>query len=356
MPTTLPSLRLRPSPDPTPASAPRPSGSRTAPAGALAGRLLATGAALALLVPAAATHAQPQAWPSGPIRLMVPFAPGSNNDTVGRLLGNSLQSSLGVPVVVENRPGAGGNLGAEIAARANPDGQMLLLGNSSHAISVTLYDKLGYDLLRDFAPVVLLGSAPYFLTVHPSLPAKTLKEVIALARARPEQLTIGSAGAGTYLWVELFQSAARIKATHVVYKGTPQVAAAVLSGEVSMGVVTTLNAIAQVKTGKLRGIAMTSERRSALLAEVPTVIESGWPVLEAATWYGLLAPAAVPREVIARLNAESLRALRQPELRERLDNMDIRAAGSTPEQFATFLRAEVQRWGKVVKDSGARPQ
>lgn len=322
------------------------------------GRRAARAARLLLLALVAATPAlaQPQGWPAGPIRMMVPFAPGSNNDTVGRLLANALQPALGVPVLVENRPGAGGNLGAEIAARATPDGQMLLLGNSSHAISVTLYDKLGYDLMRDFAPVTLLGSAPYFLTVHPSLPARTLKEVIALARARPEQLTIGSAGAGTYLWVELFQSAAKIKATHVVYKGTPQVAAAVLSGEVSMGVVTTLNAIAQVKTGKLRGIAMTSERRSPLLAEVPTVIESGWPVLEASTWYGLLAPSAVPREVITRLNAESMRALRLPELRDRLDNMDIRAVGSTPEQFASFLRADIQRWGRVVKESGARPQ
>jgi tripartite-type tricarboxylate transporter receptor subunit TctC len=299
-----------------------------------------------VLLHALAGPASAQNWPSGPVRMMVPFAPGSNNDTVGRLLGNALQSAIGVPVVIENRPGAGGNIGAEIAARANADGQTLLLGNSSHAISVTLYDKPGYDFARDFAPISFIGSAPCFLTVHPSLPVKSLKDVIALARSRPDELTIGSAGAGTYLWVELFKSSSKIKATHVVYKGTPQVAGAVLSGEISMGVVTTVNAISQVKAGKLRGIAVTSDKRSPLLSDVPTVIEAGLPILEAATWYGVLAPAATPRDILARLNAEIQKALKQTEVRERLENLDIRVSGSTAEQFGAFIRSEIQRWGR----------
>jgi len=296
-----------------------------------------------------------QNWPAGPIRMMVPFAPGSNNDTIGRLLGNSIGAALGTTVVIENRPGAGGNIGAEIAARAAPDGQTLFQVNSSHAISVTLYDKLGYDLVRDFAPVSMIGSAPYFLTVHPSLPVKSLQNVIALARKRPGDLNIGSAGAGTYLWVELFKSVAGIDAAHIVYKGTPQVATAVLSGEISFGVVTTVNAIAQVKNGRLRGIAVTGDARSSLLPEVPTVIEAGLPLLEATTWYGLMVPAGVPKNIINRLNAETLKALKQPLVLDRLDNMDIRTSGSTPEQFAAFIRTEVARWGIVVKASGAKP-
>jgi tripartite-type tricarboxylate transporter receptor subunit TctC len=311
---------------------------------ALAGMLLtATGQAVA------------QAWPAGPIRMMVPFAPGSNNDTIGRLLGNNLGTSLGVPVVVDNRPGAGGNIGAEIAARAAPDGQTLFLGNSSHAISVTLYDKLGYDLMRDFAPVTLIGSAPYFITAHPSLPARSLKELIAVARKRPGELNIGSAGAGTYLWVELFKSAMKVDAAHVVYKGTPQVAGAVLSGEVSVGLVTTVNAIPQVKAGRLRGVAVTGEKRSPLLPDVPTVIEAGEPVLEAATWYGLLVPSATSKDIVSRLHRESVKALSQADLRERFDRMDVAISGSSPEQFGAFMRAEVMRWGKVVKASGAKP-
>jgi len=304
---------------------------------------------------AGCSAAAAQGWPSGPIRMMVPFAPGSNNDTIGRLLGNHLGTALGAPVVVENRPGAGGNIGAEIAARAAPDGQTLFLGNSSHAISVTLYDKLGYDLLRDFAPVTLIGSAPYFITVHPSLPARSLDELVALARKRPGDLNIGSAGAGTFLWVELFKSAMKIDAAHVVYKGTPQVAGAVLGGEVSVGLVTTVNAIPQVKAGRLHGVAVTGEKRSPLLPDVPTVTEAGQPVLEAATWYGLLVPSATSKDIVSRLHRESVKALGQPDLRERFDRMVVAIAGSTPEQFGTFIRTEVARWGKVVKASGARP-
>jgi tripartite-type tricarboxylate transporter receptor subunit TctC len=304
---------------------------------------------------AACGSAAAQGWPAGPIRMMVPFAPGSNNDTIGRLLGNQLGIALGVPVVIENRAGAGGNIGAEIAARAAPDGQTLFLGNSSHAISVTLYEKLGYDFMRDFAPVTLIGSAPYFLTVHPSLPARSLKELIALARKRPGDLNMGSAGAGTYLWVELFKSAMKIETAHVVYKGTPQVAAAVLSGEISAGLVTTVNAIPQVKAGRLHGVAVTGEKRSPLLPEVPTVIEAGLPVLEASTWYGLMVPAATPKDIVSRLHRESVKALGQPDLRERFERMDIAISGSTPEQFGAFIRAEVTRWGKVVKASGAKP-
>jgi tripartite-type tricarboxylate transporter receptor subunit TctC len=210
----------------------------------------------------AAAFAQ-QSWPAPTMRLIIPFAPGAANDAVGRIIAQPMSASLGSTIVVDNRPGAGANIGAEIAAKAPADGNTLFLANVSHATSATLYDKLGYDLVRDFAPVSLLGSGSYFLVTHPSLPVKSLKELVAFARARPGQLNVGSAGAGSYLWVELLKTLTGTSMTHVVYKGTPQVATAVLSGEIAVGAVTTVVAAQQVKTGRLRGqVAARSGRCS----------------------------------------------------------------------------------------------
>jgi len=317
--------------------------------------LAATACCLAasLLLPAPA-RAQP-AWPNAPIRMVIPFAPGAANDAVGRIIANPMSTALGTTIVVDNRPGAGGNLGAEIAARAPADGFTLFLANVSHATSASLYDKLGYDLQRDFAPVSLIGSGSYFLVTHPSLPVKSFKELVAFARARPGQLNIGSAGAGSYLWIEMLMDLTGTKMTHVVYKGTPQVATAVLGGEIAIGAVTTVVAAQQVKSGRLRGQVVSSPQRSTMSPEVPTVIEAGHRELEATTWYGLLVPAATPKDIVNRLHAEAVKAMKLPEVRERFDNLDIRAIGSTPAEFGTFIRNEVARWAKVVKQSGAKP-
>ena len=301
-----------------------------------------------------AAHAQP-AWPNAPIRMVVPFAPGAANDAVGRIIAAPLSSALGTPIVVDNRPGAGGNLGAEIAARAPADGFTLFLANVSHATSASMYDKLGYDLLRDFAPVSLLGSGSYFLVTHPSLPVKSFQELIAFARARPGQLNVGSAGAGSYLWIEMLMDLTGTKMTHIVDKGTPQVATAVLGGEIALGAVTTVVASQQVKSGRLRGQVVSSPQRSTMSPDVPTVVEAGHRELEATTWYGLLVPAAAPKEIVNRLHAESVKAMKLPEVRERFENLDIRAIGSSPAEFGTFIRNEVARWARVVKQSGAKP-
>ena len=306
------------------------------------------------LVPKAA-HAQP-VWPNAPIRMIVPFAPGAANDAVGRIIAAPLSAALGTPIVVDNRPGAGGNIGAEIAARAPADGFTLFLANVSHATSASMYDKLNYDLLRDFAPISLLGSGSYFLVTHPSLPVKSFKELIAFARARPGQLNVGSAGAGSYLWIEMLMDLTGTKMAHIVYKGTPQVATAVLGGEIALGAVTTVVASQQVKSGRLRGQVVSSPQRSAMSPDVPTVVEAGYRELEATTWYGLLVPAATPKEIVNRLHAETVKAMKLPEVRERFDNLDIRAIGSSPAEFGTFIRNEVTRWAKVVKQSGAKPQ
>ncbi|MBC7781915.1 MAG: tripartite tricarboxylate transporter substrate binding protein [Proteobacteria bacterium] len=316
--------------------------------------LRATPALFATLFCVAHAFAQ-QPWPAPTMRMIVPFAPGAANDAVGRIIAAPLSAALGTSIVVENRPGAGGNVGAEIAARAPADGNTLFLANVSHATSATLYDKLGYDLVRDFTPVSLIGSGSYFLVTHPSLPVKSMKDLVAFARARPGELNVGSAGAGSFLWIELLMSLTGTKMTHVVYKGTPQVATAVLSGEIALGAVTTVVASQQVRSGRLRGQVVSSPQRSTMAPDIQTVVEAGFKDLEATTWYGLLLPAATPREIVARLHTESVRAMKLPEVRERFDNLDIRAIGSSPEQFGTFIRNEIVRWGKVVKQSGAKP-
>ena len=322
---------------------------------AMAPTILAA-AAVAALVLGAGAPAAAQSWPGGPIRLIVPFAPGSTTDSVGRVMAAPLSASLGVPVVVDNRPGAGANLGAEIAARAQPDGQTLMLANIAHATSASLYDKLNYDFVRDFAPITQLGSGAYFLVVHPSLPVKSLNDLVTLARPRPTSLNIGSAGAGSYLWVELLQSLTATKMTHVVYKGTPQVAGAVLSGEISAGAVATVVALPQVKAGRLRGIAVSSTQRSVMAPDTATVGEAGFPGLEANVWYGLLAPAATPRDTVNRLHAEAVGALKLPDVRARFDNMDVRPIGSTPDAFGAFIRQDIARWAKIVRQSGAKAE
>lgn len=310
---------------------------------------------IALAVVLAETAPAQAQYPTRPIRLLVPFAAGSANDIVGRLIGPPLSEALGRPVVIDNRPGAAGNIGAEIAAHSPPDGHTLMMGNISHAISATLYSKLGYDFVKDFAPVSLLASGSFLLVVHPSVPAKSVKELIALARARPGQLNVATSGAGIILASELFQSMTGGKMTQVAYKSTPQAVTALISGEVSVGFPATSAAMPQVRSAKLRGLAVTSARRSSMVPAVPTVAEAGVPGYEASPWYGLMVPAGTPREIISRLHVESVKALGRPDVKERFGTTDIEPAGTTPEQFAAHIQREIAKWGKIVKATGLRP-
>jgi tripartite-type tricarboxylate transporter receptor subunit TctC len=287
--------------------------------------------------------------------VVVPFAAGSVNDLVGRVIGPPMSEALGQQLVIDNRPGVAGNLGAELAAKSPPDGYTLLMGNVSHAISVTLFERPGYDFLRDFVPVTQLATGSFMLAVHPSLPAKSVKGLIAIAKSRPGELNVGVGGAGIIVAVELLKSMAGIRMTNVSYKGTPQIVTALATGEISVGFPPTSAAVPQVKAGKLRGLAVTSGHRSPMAPDLPTIAEAGLPGYDATTWYCLMAPAGTPHEIVARLNGEATRALQRPDVRSRFGATDLTPSPSTPEQLGAFLHSEVAKWGKVVKASGMRP-
>jgi tripartite-type tricarboxylate transporter receptor subunit TctC len=314
------------------------------------GGLIALAVAMVNVAPA---HAQ---YPSRPIRFIVPFAAGSANDSVARIVAPALSDALGQPVVIDNRPGAGGIIGAEVAARSPADGYTLLMGNISHAISVTLYEKLGYDLVRDFAPVTLLAAGSFMLVVHPSVPVKSVKELIALAKSRPGELNIATSGAGIYLAGKLFESMAHVRMTYITYRSSPQVMTALLGGEGSVAFPGTTTALPHVRSAKLRGLAVSSSQRSPAAPDVPTVAEVALPGYEAVPWYGVLLPAGSPTEVISRLHAESVKALGRPDVKERFEATDLVPVGTTPEQFGKYVGAEIAKWGKLVKASNLRPE
>jgi tripartite-type tricarboxylate transporter receptor subunit TctC len=285
----------------------------------------------------------------------VPFAAGSVNDILGRIIAPPLSEALGRPVVIDNRPGAAGNIGAELVAHSPPDGYTVMMANLSLAISVTLYSKLGYDLVKDLAPVSWLASGSYLMAVHPSLPARSVKELIALARARPGQLNVATSGAGIILASELFLGMAGIKMTSVPYRSTPQAITALVSGEGSVGFSGTSTALPHVRSAKLRALGVTSARRSPMVPDVPTIAEAGVPGYEASPWYGLMVPAKTPPEIIARLHAESVKVLNRPDLKERFTASDFQLIGAGPEQFGAHIRSEIVKWGKIVKATGLRP-
>jgi tripartite-type tricarboxylate transporter receptor subunit TctC len=295
-------------------------------------------------------------YPTKPVRWIIPFPPGGGSDTLARIMSPRLSEALGQQIVIDNRPGAGANIGAEVAAKALPDGYTLLMGNVAHAINVTLYAKSGYDLVRDFAAVNLLASTPNIVVVHPSIPAKSIRELIALATARPGQLDVASSGAGSsaHLAGELFNSMAGTRMNHVPYKGGGPAVAALVGGHVSVGFATMPSVISHVKAGKLRGLAVTTTQRSPATPDLPTVSEAGLPGYEAGTWYGLLVPAGTPKEAITRLHGESLNVLNAADVRQRLDAAGFEAIGSTPAEFAAYIRSEVEKWGKVVRAAGVR--
>jgi tripartite-type tricarboxylate transporter receptor subunit TctC len=299
-----------------------------------------------------------QPYPAKPVRLVVPFPPGGSSDLVGRLIGQQLTESLGQQVVIDNRGGAGGNIGVEHAARATPDGYTLVLGHiGTFGSGPSLYAKLPFDPVRDFAPIGLFGGVSNLAVVHPSLPVKTVKELIALARARPGQLNYGSAGVGSasHLQVEYFKLLTKTDIVQVPYKGTGPMVIDLVAGQTQMTVTGIPGLIAQVRAGRLRPIAAASEKRLALFPDIPTAAEAGLPGFVVTTWYGPLAPAKTPAPIISRLNGELQKMLQRREVLDRLANDGIEPMGGTPEQYAAHIRSELARWAKVIKAAGIRP-
>ena len=326
-------------------------------------RLATFTAALLLYIPLLAitplVYAQAGSYPTKPIRLVVPFPPGGATDILARAIGQRFSEVLGQPVIVDNRPGAGGNIGSELVAKAAPDGYTLLMGTvGTHAINPSLYAKMPYDHVKDFAPVILVAGVPNVLVVHPSVPARTVGEFIAYAKANPGKLNFASSGSGTsiHLAGELFKVMAGVQMTHIPYKGSAPAIQDLLGGQVQLMFDNLPSALPQIKAGKLRALAVTSANRTPALPDVPTVAEAGLAGFEASSWFGVLAPAGTPPATIARLNAEGVKWLATPEAKERMHNLGANAAGGTPEDFAAHIRAETVKWARVVKDSGAKAE
>ena len=297
-----------------------------------------------------------QRYPDHPIRFVVGFSAGGNSDIVARLLGQKVSQYVGQPVIVDNRPGAASNIAAEIVAKAPPDGYTILLGSISLATNATLYTKLNYDALRDLAAVTQLSVNPYMLVIHPSLPVKNVKELIALAKAKPGYLSYASAGSGSgaHLFAELFRDMAGINIVHVPYKGSPPATTDVVSGHVPMQFDNVITALPLAKTGKLRPLAVTTVKRLSIAPDVPTIAETGVPDYNANSWFGVFAPASTPKDVVAKLHAEFVKALQTQELRERLLVLGNDPVGSTPEEYSKFFRAEVAKWASVIKKVGVK--
>src|SRR5882762_3944898 len=311
---------------------------------------------LSLLLVSFTVSAQaPDPYPSRPLRFILPFPPGGPTDILGRLIGERLASSLGQPVIVENRGGAGGNVGAEAAAKSAADGYTLVLVAPSLAISPSLYSKLNYDPLRDFAPVSLVATVPNVIVTQPAL-APTLQEFIARAKANPGGMNFGSGGSGTsnHLAGELFNIVTGTKLVHVPYKGVNLAMNDVLAGQVHMVVIGVPAVAPHIKSGKLRALALVAPQRAAALPEVPTAAEAGLPNFEVTTWYGILAPAGTPKAIVTRLNAELVKTMHSPELKERLAAMATDPATSTPEEFADYIKREIAKWGEVVRQAGLK--
>ncbi|MBI3937045.1 MAG: tripartite tricarboxylate transporter substrate binding protein [Betaproteobacteria bacterium] len=317
--------------------------------------LCVAGAAIAA-TPAQRAGSAAQAYPDRPIRFIVPYTAGGNVDFIGRTVAQKLSETFGQSVVVDNRPGGASNIGAEIVARAAPDGYTLLIGGTANTVNMTLYRRLSYDVVKDFAPVSLLTIVTNILVLHPSIPAKSVKELIALAKARPGELTYASAGiaSSTHLAAELFKMMAGVDILHVPYKGGGAVVTDLLGGRVSMYFGTMPSSLPHVRTGKLRALAVTSDKRSAGMPELPTIAESGLPGYGQSSWQGLMAPAATPRDIVARLHAETIRVLSLPDVRERLVSQGADVIASSPEELAEFIQTDVAKSAKLVRSLGLK--
>ena len=297
-----------------------------------------------------------QSYPSRSIRFVVPFAPGGGNDILGRIVAQKLHESLGVPVVVDNRGGAGGTIGTDIVSKSPSDGYTMLINNVSLAVNVTLYSKLPYDTLKDLEPVSLAGRQPNILVVHPTLPVKSVKELLALARAKPGQLAFASGGIGSssHLSAELLKYMTKIDLVHVPYKGMGPALIDLVSGQTQLAMATMASALPHIRNKRMRPLAVSTGKRVAVVPEVPTMMEAGVKDFEYSTWYGVLVPAGTPQVVITRLNAELVKALAMPDVKERFGAQGVEPDATSAQEFKTFLNAEVKRWAPVIKASGMK--
>lgn len=323
-------------------------------------RALMLAACVVPALPGAATAAateDPARYPSKSIRFIVPFPPGGGNDTIARLVGQQMATSLGQQVMIDNRPGAAGALGAQLAAAAPADGYTIFLaGVGSHGLNPNLRKKLPYDAIKDFDAISLIASAPLLVVVHPSLPVKNVKDLITLAKAKPGAINYASNGAGgsSHMAVELFDMMAGTKMTHIPYKGLAPALTELLAGEVQVMFSSAVAMLPQVKAGKLRAIAMTGGKRSAAIPEVPTVAEAGLKGYETGSWYGVVAPAGTPKYAIDKLSAEIIRITKSPQVTNKLVEEAVIPVGSTPAEFSAHIKSEIARWGKVIKSSGMK--
>ena len=324
--------------------------SRLRLAAAFAGLLLASLA----LAPAAVWA---QGYPSKPIRLVVPFPAGGSLDVVARAMGQKLAEAWGQPVVIDNRPGAGGNIGADLVAKSAPDGYTILEGAlSTHAVNVSLYGKMPYDPVRDFTPITLVAVTPNVLVLNPSVPANSVKELIAYAKANPGKLSFGSGSNGSagHLAGELFKTEAGVDMVHVPYKGAAPAMQDLLGGRIQLMFDNLANSMQQVRAGKLKALAVTTAQRSALVPDLPTLAEAGLPGFDIYTWWGFMAPAGTPKEIVAKWNAEVARILNTPEMKAFFAQQGAEPAPTSPEEFAALIRREIPKYAKIVKDSGAK--
>ena len=313
--------------------------------------IAAWSAALTIAFPCAA-----QTYPSGPLRIISPYPPGGGTDILSRTIGQKLNERLGQPVVVDNRAGANGTLGAALVAKAPPDGQTMLIVPAGYAANPALYKSLPYDQARDLAPVSHLASGPLVLVVHPALPVRSVKDLIALAKSRPGEINVGSAGNGSlpHLCAELFNAEGKVKLTHIPYKGSGTAIVDVMSGRVPVYFMNVLQSLPLIKSGKLRALGVTSPQRTAIAPEVPAIAEAGLPGFDMTNWYGMLVPAATPRDVINKLQQETARVLNLPELKERLAGEGMTVVASTPEQFAAFLARETAKYNRIIQTAGIK--
>jgi len=305
-----------------------------------------------------AQAATAQNYPARTIRLVVHSSPGGSSDILGRMIAQRLTESLGQQVVVENRAGASGIIGVDVVVKAPPDGYTILISQTSLAINPAIFPKIPYNALRDLAPITQIVDGPNVMTVHPSVPAKSVKQLIALAKSRPEGLIIGSPGQGTspHLSAELFNSMAGVKIAQVQYKGAGMAVVGLLAGEVSVMFPTTPTVIGYLKAGRLRALGVTTAKRTQALPDVPSISEAGLPGYESTQWFGILAPAATPRPIIDRLNQEIVRIMQSPAMKQRLTNDGMEVVAGTPEQFGAHIKAETEKWAKVVKAIGLKPE
>ncbi len=302
------------------------------------------------------TPAAAQAYPSKPIRMVVPFPAGGGIDTVARVIAPKLADSLGQPVIIDNRVGASGTVGTEAVAKAAPDGYTLLATFASHAQNASLYPKLGYDTVKDFAPITLIATVPNILVINPSLPVKTVKELVALAKKHPGEILYASIGNGTpaHLSAELFNSMAGIRMTHVPYKGAAASIVALISGETQLTFTTVLVAMPHIKSGRLRALGVASLKRSTVLPDVPTIDEAGVRGYESNAWYGLLAPARTPQPILDQLHRETVKTLQNNDVRDSLKGQGAEPVGNAPREFAVIIADEIEKWRRVVLATGAR--